>query len=32
MFAAFGEEVGLALKFTDDMRMHNPFKAHQLLH
>lgn len=31
-FAAFGEEVGFVLKFADDIRMHNPFKAHQLLH
>lgn len=27
-----GAEVGFALNFSDDMRMHNTFNAHQLLH
>ena len=27
-----GEELGFAFNYTDDMRMHNTFRAHQLLH
>lgn len=30
--ADIGAEVGFALNFSDDMRMHNTFNAHQLLH
>lgn len=30
--ASIGGEVGFALNFSDDMRMHNTFNAHQLLH
>ncbi len=29
---AIGAEVGFAFGFSDDMRMHNTFNAHQLLH
>lgn len=28
----FGAEVGFEFRFADDMRMHNTFNAHQLLH
>jgi len=28
----FGSEVGFDFRFADDMRMHNTFNAHQLLH
>ncbi|KAA3649286.1 MAG: DsbA family oxidoreductase [Proteobacteria bacterium] len=29
---ALGAELGFAFRFADDMRMHNTFNAHQLLH
>ncbi|MBE1297037.1 MAG: DsbA family oxidoreductase [Rhodobacteraceae bacterium] len=29
---AIGEELGFPFRFADDMRMHNTFNAHQLLH
>jgi predicted DsbA family dithiol-disulfide isomerase len=29
---AIGAELGFEFRFTDDMRMHNTFKVHQLLH
>lgn len=32
MITARGAAVGFSFNFTDDMRMHNTFKAHQLLH
>ena len=29
---ALGEELGFTFRYADDMRMHNTFRAHQLLH